>query len=492
MQALSHNRALVVAATLLWLLLIAFIHPISHDESQYVAATWLVGHGLLPYRDFAYLQTPLQPFVFAPLHWIFRHDLLVWSRLANAGLAAGTLALVYSAVRRAGGKTGAALASALLLLTCHAFIWAAGVARNDMLPAALLAAGLRIEVSHPRSWGHALAGMALGLSAAAKISYAIPPIAIITILFVSRERQWRRSALWLSLGALVGFAPAVVLALNASDAFLFEVFTFGLRAPVIWYRELGETWAIGSLRFAYLIAVAAIGPALIASIAVVVRVAQEPERWFGDRARRVLIAAAAGGLLSAALNRPFNAPYLVPMLPPLFVLVGLELSQERVPSQLLRFAGGASAAIALVWPASCIGETVIHGAFPLIDAEARSKEIGDELRARGMHGTIAGLSEQYLVDSGHALDSRFAAGPFLFRSVGLVSADQAAKWHIVTRDQYASIAASSPGAIVTGGERNKVVKPDVELAAIASKLGYLPVAHVRKYTIWMRPEPGSP
>ena len=57
----------------LWLLLalalaaLAMARPIDHDESQYVAAAVLSAHGLMPYRDFAYLQTPLQPLLFAPI-----------------------------------------------------------------------------------------------------------------------------------------------------------------------------------------------------------------------------------------------------------------------------------------------------------------------------------------------------------------------------------------------------------------------------------------
>nr|NUR38439.1 hypothetical protein [Sphingomonas sp.] len=53
------------------LLFVALIRPVSRDEGQYVAATAFVAAGRLPYRDFAYLQTPLQPFALAPIAWLF-------------------------------------------------------------------------------------------------------------------------------------------------------------------------------------------------------------------------------------------------------------------------------------------------------------------------------------------------------------------------------------------------------------------------------------
>ena len=46
---------------------LALIIPSDHDEGQYVAAAHFVANGLRPYRDFPYLQTPLQPYLTAPL-----------------------------------------------------------------------------------------------------------------------------------------------------------------------------------------------------------------------------------------------------------------------------------------------------------------------------------------------------------------------------------------------------------------------------------------
>src|SRR4029078_12747160 len=141
-RAVPLRSAFILAALRVWLIAIAFLRKLSIDESQYVASAVLTSKGLLPYRDYAYLQTPLQPFAFAPLQWLFPGHLLIAMRLANALLGAGAMMLVFGSARRMGATAGAALATAAMLTTCEAFTWSAGVARNDMLPAVLMMVGL--------------------------------------------------------------------------------------------------------------------------------------------------------------------------------------------------------------------------------------------------------------------------------------------------------------------------------------------------------------
>src|SRR5690348_15774729 len=163
MGAISRRGAFAIAGLALWLIVLAFVRKLSIDESQYVAAAVLTSKGLLPYRDYAYLQTPLQPFVFAPLQWLFAGHVLIATRLANAALGAGTMALVFGTARRMGATSAAALAAAAMLAVCEPFTWSAGVARNDMLPAVLMMIGLFViarGMTGLRMFG---AGVAFGL-----------------------------------------------------------------------------------------------------------------------------------------------------------------------------------------------------------------------------------------------------------------------------------------------------------------------------------------
>src|SRR5436305_2217134 len=173
-RAVPPRTALAFTALMVWLLAIALVRPLSIDESQYVASAVLTSEGLLPYRDYAYLQTPLQPFAFAPLQWLFAGHMLIAMRIANALLGSGTILLVYGAARRIGAKDGAALAAAAMLVTCESFAWCVGVARNDMLPAVLMTLGLWAIAAPGKSGSRFRAGVAFGLAASAKISYAVP------------------------------------------------------------------------------------------------------------------------------------------------------------------------------------------------------------------------------------------------------------------------------------------------------------------------------
>src|SRR6476469_11135913 len=129
MGAISRRGAFAIAGLTFWLIGLAFVRKLSIDESQYIVAAVLTSKGLLPYRDYAYLQTPLQPFAFAPLQWLFAGHVLIAMRLANALLGAGAMMLVFGSARRMGATAGAALATAAMLTTCEAFTWSAGVAR---------------------------------------------------------------------------------------------------------------------------------------------------------------------------------------------------------------------------------------------------------------------------------------------------------------------------------------------------------------------------
>jgi hypothetical protein len=241
--------AAAAIAAAIGLLLLALFHPISHDEDQYLAATALVSRGFLPYRDFAYLQTPLQPFIFAPLAWLFRGWLLVASRVVSALLAFLTITFVYVASRRLGASHKAAVLGALLLCCCYPFLWAAGVARNDMLPAALLAAGLCIGPTAGGPGRLVLAGLCFGFAASAKISYVLPAAAIAAALLVPFKREPLARASWLLAGELLGIAPTALFAFVTPQPFFFDVIIFAVRAPLIWYRDIGSSGRLGAGRF---------------------------------------------------------------------------------------------------------------------------------------------------------------------------------------------------------------------------------------------------
>ena len=483
-RAASLSTALTFAALTLWLIAIAFVRKLSIDESQYIASAVLTSKGLLPYRDYAYLQTPLQPFVFAPLQWLVAGHVLIAMRLTNALLGVGTLLLVFGAARRMGAREGAALAAAAMLAICEPFTWSVGVARNDMLPALLMMIGLFVVAKGETRFGMLGAGVASGLAAGVKISYAVPAATMFVASAWTRDSAERRKALWFAGGVAFGLLPSIVVILLAPRAFLAEAIVFPALGPEQYYTEIGKAWRLGPNRFLRLLIAAAIGPALIASIEIGRRAWGEPRRWLGDRRRRLVLAAALGGLVSAALNRPFQIFYLLPALPPLFVLAALVLAERK--AVWLKAVWGLSIAAGLV----PVGAWVVHarqaGIAPALDAQRRADALGVALRALHISGPVATLAGQFVPDAKADIDPRFAAGPFLYRTRGFISPGEAREWHAVTRDRPEPLAEQPPAAIVTGDYPDVQPAQEVELAEQARAFGYRPVATANGLVIWAK------
>src|SRR5206468_258355 len=201
-ETLAERRltAFAFVALELWLAAIVFLRRLSIDESQYIASAVLTAKGLLPYRDYAYLQTPLQPFAFAPLQWLFAGHVLIAMRFTNALLGAATMMLIFGAARRMGAGHRSALAAAAMLATCEAFTWSAGVARNDMLPAMLMMLGLFAIAKRDSALRMFGCGVALGLAAGVKVSYAIPAATMFLAAVWARDAAERRNALAFAVG----------------------------------------------------------------------------------------------------------------------------------------------------------------------------------------------------------------------------------------------------------------------------------------------------
>jgi len=422
-------RPLPLLATLVVVLVaLAALRPIDHDESQYVAAAVLTADGLMPYRDYAFLQTPLQPFAFAPLAWLFGGWAWGALRIANALLGAVVVAASWRAMREAGVGSHTATLCAGLLATCDILLFSAGTARNDALPAALLAVALapmlRAERVGGSRAGAVLIGLLLGGAAAAKISYALPAATYgVYALVVRRHRPW-----WVLLGAL---PPAALVAWTAAIApagFLFGTLHFPAAAPAQYYEAAGRAWklsawakALDTLKFLVL------GPALLAIATVALRRAR---RWPSLLEWLVL-----AGLVAALLPAPTWRQYLLPALPPLFVLLAERLCK---PARAWRIA-------AIVF--------AVAGLAPTIVALAKPGSLVTAMRERaalaGVRGPVATLAPQFVAMP----DPRFAPGPFHFRSRGLLTPAEEVSLNLVSRDTLdAAFARTPPAAIMVGGE----------------------------------------
>lgn len=438
--------SMLAATVTVALVLLALVRPIDHDESQYVAATVLAAHGLLPYRDFAYLQTPLQPLLLAPVAAVAGAWTYAALRIVNAALGMAAIAAVFASARAAGVSQRAALLACGLFACCDILLFSAAVARNDALPAAMLAAAMigivRAQTGAARPVEAVLVGLLLAGATAAKISYALPALAV--GLYALIDRRHRPGLI--ALGAV---APALLVAWTwhlAPAAFMFGVFTFPALAPAQYYQDVGNLWklswaakAVDALKFL------ALGPALLA----VVKVARGEA---GDGRWRVIDALTLAGLVAALLPEPTWRQYLLPVLPPL--LLRLAITFERKP---LARGGRIAAVIFVIGGLAQSAEAVIRaslGGMPVLVAQAEASAIGAALDKAGATGAVATLSPQFLPAMHRLPDARFAAGPFYFRSHGLVPPTQERGMALVSaatiEQRFAG--AGAPDIILVGGE----------------------------------------
>lgn len=425
------------------LIALAMARPIDHDESQYVAAAVLGWQGL-PYRDFAYLQTPLQPLLFAPLAALagpFAYPVL---RLINALLGWAAILAVHAAARAAGASEAKGIISAGLFGACDVFLFSVSVARNDALPVALLALAIMLIVRTPpqaaMGTGTAiLTGLLLAAAGAAKISYAIPAVAF--GLYAVADRRYRPAAL------VMGATPMLLLVgwtwAMAPGAFWFEVITFPINAPNDWYAggpRAGKLTLVAKL--VDTVKFLALGPALLAMWAVVRRNPMGRE----TRAIDIMIIA---GLVAALVPTPSWRQYLLPLLPALFVRLAIAWEchppgrGQRIMAITLACAG-VSPSVESILRACSAG-------VPMMIAARESAAIAGALDHANVHGPIATLSPQFVPATGRPIDPRFATGPFFFRSRTLLPVAIGRRWHMVARHSGVAIN-PPPAALLIGGE----------------------------------------
>ena len=454
----------------LLLALLALAHPIDHDESQYVAAAMLTAHGLLPYRDYAYLQTPLQPFLFAPVAWAAGS--LAWPalRLVNALLGTVAIACVHGAAREVADRR-TALAAAALFGCTDILLFAVGTARNDALPAACLAAALWLAVRAERDRGSPLRALAAGLllaaAAAAKISYALPAVAYgLWALWQHR----RHRPLLVALGALV---PALLVAWTWSldpAAFGFGVFTFPAAAPADFYAD--RPWKLSlTAKLVDALKFLALGPTLLALVVTL----------FRRRLPAMLVLLTVAGLVAALLPTPTWRQYLLPMLPPLFVLLAHRWS--KAPP------GAVARTLAVTFAAAGLAPTTaaLAGGGPtLLTAAREMRAVRAAMDHAGVAGPVATLSPQFLPFTGRLPDPRFATGPFYFRSSTLRPPGGEAAQHLIS---WRSLPGTPlPHAILIGGEGKWTSgddRLDVAIARVAEQRGYR-LTRIGRWRLYLR------
>ncbi len=209
-----------------------------YDSGVYLAAAVHLVSGVLPYRDFTFVQPPGLLYVLAPVAVVSRffgtHDGFMVGRVLSAAVTAANCALTSALVRRH-GRVAMIVAGVGLAVSPVAFFEGSAIKLEPyclifVLGAALIVTG-RGPVGTLTRRRAILAGVTLGVAGLVKLWAFFPFLAIVAIVgFRARSRV---VPLVVAAGAtfLAGVAPYLVA---APRAFLSEVFVeqLGRKATV--------------------------------------------------------------------------------------------------------------------------------------------------------------------------------------------------------------------------------------------------------------------
>jgi len=234
-RALHSKKPLLIfgvgLASLLYLLGLLYysqVRAVDGDEGYYITAARLVWEGKLPYRDFAYPQAPLLPYVYSWIWGVHPRSLLamrLFSVVCGA-IAVSLWGVALLSVKKLPPKV--ALATfAIVLLNPYWVSW--NVVVKTFAVANLLATiaviCLYLALHTGRTKWFFIAALALGACACVRGLYLLLPAAVLFCLFYlecrARELTFPKSLAFLA-GAVCGMLPMVFSFVGDPRAFLFN------------------------------------------------------------------------------------------------------------------------------------------------------------------------------------------------------------------------------------------------------------------------------
>ncbi len=306
-------------AALVVLGICAWLDGVNLDEGWYIVSSRLAATGALPYRDFAYTQSPLLLYALVPSQWLARG--IFSARVTSSVCAALGIGLTISTARRLGGRRAAQFSGLLLLCLFPALPYWLSVTKTYGLASLFLAAtvaaltsGVRASVRLPLATATA-AGFALTRTSGA----ALAAIVLVYCLYAAPDRRSRtRVAV---VAAAIG-VPCLALLGLAGDRAVWNLYS---------YHQWSAYWAdpaVSTLpsRLRQVFVAWPFVSALV--ILVFAAVLLDRERSVLDRARShpelvVIVTGMAAFVMTHLLGGAFYAEEYVSPLVPTAVMLGV-------------------------------------------------------------------------------------------------------------------------------------------------------------------------
>lgn len=205
---------------------------LNQDEGWYLYAARLVSHGLQPYRDFAFTQAPVMPFVYAMAYPLVESFGVAGGRFFTAllGFVAALLAAALAGrlVPRESRNTAVLVAAALIMVNVYQSYFFT-VVKTYALCSLFLSGGLLLLVIALEKKSAALcfvSSLLMTLAAGTRISAGAGVAVAFVYLFFQRDTI---KAGWLAFAGGAALAAVPVFLrwhLTAPEGFLFGVFEY--------------------------------------------------------------------------------------------------------------------------------------------------------------------------------------------------------------------------------------------------------------------------
>lgn len=501
-QATIALGCLALLGLALFARLMAF--PLRHDEQFYLTAGYLADQAHL-YKEVHFTHLPNFPLLLnAVFNLLGIEHLLLAGRMVMAifwGLSAVAL---YATARFAGGsRVFGAFVVSLLLLDPLLLRTAGMLVTNNFAPTPFALLGLYFLLSAsatpvPRPMFAFAAGVFLSLAIGFKANYVIlvPPVAVAAILFPSgiglRERLLKVTAP-LVAGALVAGLPTIYFFLEDPGNFIAHVVNFHGDAHVDYWtaNPEGEEAVVLGFRDKFILAqgiwlsgttLLTLMLAAILAFAVIFRTGEERQDRIGESRPLwplVLLAVlvAEGMLISFVPTPAFPQYYAPPIALGLmfcalahgYLSAAAKAALQPVLAGMLLIASFSSLPILLpelrhlAKPSDWTGNTVHEAAG----------NISQEIAQSRAPGKLLTLAPAYAAEAGLKTYDALLLGPFIYRSVDYVDAEDRGYFSSVAspRTLDAMLEADPPAAVLVGTE--DVL--DDRLEAWARNSGYRPV-----------------
>lgn len=491
-----------VALFLLFFFLFVARHRfIDGDEGKYLLAARLVLEHKVPYLDFFHNQTPLLPYAYGL--WMKLFGISWFSARGFAAVLTAALGLlVYEDVCLGTRRWVAGLAAVALYVSCTwIFAWFPVAKTFSLAALPLFGAYMIVARLQPLSqaWLAAAAGLLFGLSVETR-SY-VAALAPIFLWWIFRHAETRRgiaAVLWFVGGFSVAMLPSLYLFATSPDHFLFNNVRFNVM--------LNGTGATGGWRLKIrilrdiLLSPEGVQLSLLLAIPLAAILVSRARRSATLLASMLGLAVAFISVLprpSFTQNLSLCAPFLI------VAAVGaaskyLSSLRGRWPKQAAAL--GCAALLAIFVASSLAGfrryfvtgdqvSTLYHARdaqYWTLDAVTKVSRAIDQLAAP--HEQIAAFWPGYIFASEADPYPGFESN-FLGKVPMQLTAEQRARYHMISGSDIAAIFAAHTPRIVVSGQRNYCGDPPhiSRCAKLLLSDGYVATRTVGQTSIFVAP-----